>query len=137
MPFLYEDYATLQPGDVVTVRFETKDLVSPSLMRKTLIEYNWTEKGLQLVNFKLEEKGGSVTLKLLPSFLLPLAWLAIATIVPSVVGLVGTLVKMWVVVQVANPLLAPGPLGLPMVFWLIIAAGGVAIPVLILMRKRK
>jgi len=143
MSLLYESYTTVQHtptvqlGDVLNIRFETKQCVEPSLLEKTLKQYDWTKKRLQLIDVEVHRKGGSVTLKLLPKFLVePLTWIAIASIVASATGLAATIAKMWVVSAVANPLLAAGPLGFPMVFWLIIAAGGVLIPLTLIMRRR-
>jgi len=139
MPLLYESYASPQHGDTVKICFETRNTINPNLVREKLQRYNWNAKGLQLVNINVHQKGGCVTVKILPSFfivLTPMAWLAIATIVPAAIGLVATIAKMWVVAQIANPLLAPGPLGFPMVFWLIIAAAGVLIPLAIILKKK-
>jgi hypothetical protein len=60
----------------------------------------------------------------------------LAAIIPSALGAIATIAKMWVIAQVANPLLAPGPLGFPMVFWLIIASAGVLIPLAIILRRK-
>jgi len=137
MSLLYEDYASIQLGDIVTIHFETKESVEASLLEEKLERYNWTAKGLQLLKVKVHRKGGSVTVKALPTFqfvITPL--MAAAVIVPAAIGLIATIVKMWTVVTVVNPLLAPGPFGFPIVFWLIIAAAGVLIPLALIMRRR-
>jgi len=136
MPLLYESYASPQHGDTVKICFETRNAINPNLVREKLVQYDWNAKGLELVNINVHQKGGCVTVKFLPSFILPIVWVAIAAIVPAALGLVATIAKMWVVAQIANPLLAPGPLGFPMVFWLIIAAAGVLIPLAIILKRR-
>jgi hypothetical protein len=57
-------------------------------------------------------------------------------IIPAAIGLAGSIVQMITVRTVANPLLSRGPLGMPMVFWLILSAGVIVIPVAILKFKQ-
>lgn len=137
MSLLYESYTAVQPGDTLTIHFETKEFTDPNLLEKKLKQYNWTAKGLQLISIKTHRKGGSVTVKALPTLQEPFTMTMLAAIiVPAAIGLVATVIKMWTVVTVVNPLLAPGPFGFPMVFWLIIAAAGVLIPLAIILKRR-
>lgn len=135
MVILYEDYAKTQP-EYLTVHFQTRKSCDPLSLQTKIRSYLWVRKGLQLLDCTASETGGWVKLKVLPSFFEPFTMMAIATIVASATGLAGTLAKMWVVSTAINPLLAPGPLGFPMVFWLIVAAAGIAIPVAIIMKKK-
>jgi len=136
MPLLYESYATVQPNDVVTIYFETREPLDIETARNQLSQYNWTARGLQLINLKVHRKGGCVTLKVLPTFIAPLAILAIATIVPAALGFIATIAKLWVIREVASPLLQKGPLGLPIIAWILITAAGVLIPLAIILKRK-
>jgi hypothetical protein len=136
MPLLYESYTLPKAGDIVKICFQTRHAVDPQLVRNKLKQYDWNAHGLQLLSISAHTKGGCVTVKILPSFIAPVVWIALAAIIPSAIGAIATIAKMWVIAQVTNPLLAPGPLGFPMVFWLIIASAGVLIPLAIILRRK-
>lgn len=62
-----------------------------------------------------------------------------ALLIPVVVGalsFVGVVVQWYTIGSIAGALLAPGPLGLPTIFWIIIAIGASLIPYAIITRKK-
>lgn len=141
MALLYEPENSLVAG-VYKVGFRVKHhSVNPAETRQKTINrlqrFNWLSHGLELlaveVNTTENEVYGTLTLKVIPSFF---PWLAVSVLIPSILGFVGTIAQLWVVREIASPLLAPGPLGLPMLAWIFITAAGVLIPVVLIKRRK-
>jgi len=140
LPLLYEPDKALSSG-IHRIGFKVKYAsANPEATKeatlKRLQQYNWLKHGLKLldaqVNVTSTEVRGIITLKVLPAYV---PWLAIAVLVPSILGFVSTIAQLWVIREITNPLLAPGPLGLPMIAWVFITAAGVLIPIVLIRRK--
>jgi len=141
LPLLYEPDSSLTAG-VHKVGFRVKhySVNATETRQKTinrLKQFNWLSRGLELQDVEVtatkNEVYGILTLKVLPSFV---PWLAIAVLIPSILGFVGTIAQLWVIREITTPLLAPGPLGLPMIAWIFITAAGVLIPVALIVRRK-
>lgn len=141
MPLLYEPPNSLSKGvhKVGFAVYHTSENTEATLQKvmARLSRHNWVKHGLELLDAKVTVDAnlvsGKLAFKVLPSFV---PFLAIAVLIPSILGIVGTIAKLWVVREIANPLLAPGPLGLPMIVWILISAAGVLIPLAIIKWKR-
>lgn len=144
MPILYESYTefTLERGNTYKIGFHVKHYSScPQKTRQTVLSrlrsHNWFSHGLELqeaqVNATSSDVTGTLNLKVHQSFI---AWMAVIVLVPAILGFVGTIAKLWVIRQIANPLLAKGPLGLPMIVWILITAAGVLIPLAIILKRK-
>jgi len=145
MPLLYESYTQvrLERGKTYKIGFHVKHYSAyPEKTRETVLSrlrrYNWLSHGLELQDAEVKATTnhveGTLTLKTLQSFI---AWPLVALLIPSVLGLVGTIAKLWVIREVASPLLRPGPLGLPIIAWILITAAGVLIPLAIILKRKK
>jgi hypothetical protein len=141
MPLLYEPEQSLPKG-VYKIGFSVIHVSDdPEQIRQTvlkrLLQYNWLQHGLDLknaeVNATTSELNGVITLKVLNSFIV---WPLVVLLIPSILGFVGTIAKLWVIREVASPLLQPGPLGLPMIVWILITAAGVLIPLAIILKRK-
>jgi len=140
MPLLYEPEQALSGIHKIGFKVQHSSLnpaATKEMTLQKLTRYNWLKHGLQLLNAQVnvtsDEVSGIITLRVLPSYV---PWLAIAVLVPSILGFVGTIAQLWVIREVVNPLLAPGPLGLPMLVWIFITAAGVLIPVAVIVRRK-
>lgn len=51
------------------------------------------------------------------------AWILLIPVVVGALSLVGVVVQWYVIGSITGALLSPGPLGLPVIFWIIIAVG--------------
>ena len=139
MPILYE---TLSPKigreDVFTIGFEVDVTLDRKEILKRLKTYNWTHHGLELLSAKIERTyphvKGTLVFKSLKSFVV--WWVLLVPAIGGAIGVIGGVLKLWLVKEVVSPWIAPGPLGLPVVAWVFISAGAVIIPILILMKRK-
>jgi len=145
MPILYESPEQTRQGrgQYFQVHFKAKcpdgncDTLAQTVKTKAL-HYNWLKHGLTLLDAEVTPTegyiDGIITFKASNAFF-PIALLI--PLIPGILGLVGTLAQLFVITTVVNPLLAPGPLGLPMIAWILITAGMVVIPVAVIYVKRR
>jgi len=63
------------------------------------------------------------------------AWILLIPIVVGALSLVGVVVQWYVIGSITGALLAPGPLGLPVIFWIIIAVGAAFVAYALVKRK--
>lgn len=143
MSILYESYAQvrLERGKTYKIGFHVKHYSAhPEKTRQTILSrlrtYNWFSHGLELQDAEVKATTnhieGTLTLRVHQSFV---AWPLIALLIPSILGFITAIVKLWLIKEVASPLLEKGPLGLPIIAWLFITAGGVLIPLAIILKR--
>lgn len=147
MPLLYEPQIraqnfALKLGQTYRVSFRANirsQLTAQEAIEK-LKSFSWERYGLKLKAAKTSLANklltGYVEVQKTSAFFIITGAMLAAVIVPSALALVGTIVKAWTVVTIVHPLLSPGPLGLPMIIWIFVAAAGVLIPAVILLKRR-
>jgi hypothetical protein len=110
--------------------------ICDSVQQKAL-SYDWFQHGLKLESINVSASDGFIKGVIRVSEIRSLQWqFLLPIIIPAAIGLAGSIVQLITIRTVANPLFAKGPLGMPMVFWIILSAGVIVIPVAILKFKQ-